>query len=59
MIVSFFHGSAWSDPYVKNTEWSGCTHPFFQWLYGADVFDNGYLLRPATFMEDVKGSLFI
>ena len=23
------------------------------------IFDGGYLLRPATFLEDLKGSLFI
>ena len=45
MIVPFFHGSAWSDPYVRDTEWSGGSHPFFQGLYGADDFWQQLLIK--------------
>ena len=35
VIFSWERGS---DPYVNDTERNGCSHPFFQGLYGADDF---------------------
>ena len=53
--IHFFYDSVISS---KDTEWSGCSHPLFQWLMEQMIFDSSYLLRPATFLEDVKSSLF-
>ena len=58
MIVSFFHGSAWSEPYGKDTEWSVAAIHSFRGYMEQMIFDSSHLLRPASFMEDAKGSLF-
>ena len=50
VIVSFFHGSAWSDPYVEDTESSSCSHPFFQGLHGADNFWQQLLIKTSYFL---------
>ena len=47
VIFSWERGS---DPYVNDTERNGCSHPFFQGLYGADDFWQQLLIKTNYFL---------
>ena len=43
-IVPFFHKSAWSDPYIKDTKWSGSGINYFRGHIEQIIFNSSYLL---------------
>ena len=58
MVVSFFMGAL--EAIHMSRRLSGVVaaiHSFSGYMQQM-IFDSSYLLRPATFLEDVKGSLF-